>query len=133
MMLEALNLAHKYTHIFNFKKYVFQYQDFLNFADVSIFTKKPVLFGTNSTFTQSNSMQAVLEIFQFFFRFVLDRRLLLMKICFTDYTSRMQLSDCPELAINQKTGNEFLTNSFLLSSLVTGPSFMSRSSLVLEL
>ena len=45
----------------------------------------------------------------------------------------MQLSNCPELAINQKTGNEFLTNSFLLSSLVTGPSFMSRSPLVLEL
>ena len=38
----------------------FRYQ---NFADISIFCKKTAFFGKNSTFTQSNSVRAVLEIF----------------------------------------------------------------------
>ena len=38
--LETSNLASKYTHIRNFRKFTFQYQDSLNFADVSIFCKK---------------------------------------------------------------------------------------------
>ena len=47
--------------------------DALNFADVSLlffFFKKSVFFGKNSTFTQSNSMTAVLEIFEFYFQFL---------------------------------------------------------------
>ena len=37
ILLEAWNLVRKYRHIFNFKKYTFQYQGSFNFADVSIF------------------------------------------------------------------------------------------------
>ena len=62
-MLETWNLVRKYTHIFSFSKYTFQYLDPLNSADVSIFCKKSAFFGNNSTFTQSNSVRAVLEIF----------------------------------------------------------------------
>ena len=40
--LETWNLVCKHTHVFNFRKYTFQYQDTLNFADVS---KKINIFG----------------------------------------------------------------------------------------
>ena len=40
IMLETWNLVHKFTHIFSFRKYTFQYQGFLNFPDVSIYFAK---------------------------------------------------------------------------------------------
>ena len=52
IMLQTLNLVHKYTHICSFSKYTFQYQDPLNFADVSIFWQKQY-------FTQSNIVRAM--------------------------------------------------------------------------
>ena len=64
---------------------------------------------------------------------------------FTDYASGIWLSDYPKLFINWKNDNDVTTCRndviinffdivlFLLSSLVTGPRFMSISSLVLEL
>ena len=61
VILETWNLKH--THIFSFRKYTFWYQGPLNFADVRIFLQKLVLFGKNSTFTQSNSVRPALEIF----------------------------------------------------------------------
>ena len=45
IMLEIGNLARKYTHICNFRKYSFWYQDPLYFGDVSIFLKKISIFG----------------------------------------------------------------------------------------
>ena len=60
----------------------------------------------------------------------------------TNYASGIWLPDCSKLAINQKNDNDltgrhcqifFDVVLFLLSSLVTGPSFKSISSLVLEL
>ena len=45
IMQEIWNLAHKYTHICIFRKYNFQYQDRLNFADVSFFCKKLALLA----------------------------------------------------------------------------------------
>ena len=40
IMLETSNVARKHTHIFSFRKYTFQYQYPLNFANVSIFLQK---------------------------------------------------------------------------------------------
>ena len=66
-------------------------------------------------------------------------------IRFTHYASGIRLPDCSKLAINWKKNNDitifwhdFIVNFFdvalfHLSSSVTGPSFMSISSLVLEL
>ena len=66
-------------------------------------------------------------------------------VIFTDSASGIQLLDSSKLAINWKNDNEvticrhdvivkFLdVVLLLLSSLVTGPSFMSQSSVVLEL
>ena len=64
---------------------------------------------------------------------------------FTDYASRIQFPDCSKLAVNWKNGDDvtifrqgvsvkrFDVALVLLSSLVTGSSFMSIPSLVLEL
>ena len=69
--LETSNLVKTNTRICSFstsiQKYTFQYQYLLNFADVSIFLGKISVFGKISTFTQSNSIRAVFEIFQFCF------------------------------------------------------------------
>ena len=67
-------------------------------------------------------------------------------VSFTDYVSGIRLPDCSKLAKNRKNNNyvticwyDVITKIFFeivlffLSSLVTGPSFMSISSLVLEL
>ena len=79
-MLEAWNLVRKYTCKWSFRKYTFPYQNLLNFADACIFLQKINIFGKNSTFTQSNSMRAVLEIIYFCFQFLQDKSLLLMKM-----------------------------------------------------
>ena len=52
IMLETSNLARKYTDICSLRKYTFQY----------FFFKKSPFFGQNSTFTQSNSVRAGLQI-----------------------------------------------------------------------
>ena len=66
-------------------------------------------------------------------------------VSFTDYASRIRLSDCSKLTINRKNNNDvtickrdvifkfFDVVFLLLSSLVTGLSLMSVSSVVLEL
>ena len=72
IMLETWNLVHKYTHIYSFRKKNFWYQGLLNFGNTSIFffCKKSVFFAQSSTFTQSNSVRAVLEFFYFCFQFL---------------------------------------------------------------
>ena len=70
IMLETSISTSKQAHICSFRKYTFQYQVAPNFADVSILLQKIVLFGKDSTFTQSNSVRFVLEMFQFCFQFL---------------------------------------------------------------
>ena len=55
IMLEIWNLVGTYTHICSFRKKYLLVPRPLNFADGS--------FGKNSTFTQGNSIRAVLDIF----------------------------------------------------------------------
>ena len=64
-MLEtyARNLVRKYKHIFGFIKYTFQYQSPFNFVDVIFFSKKSAVLCKNGTFTQRNSVEAVLQFF----------------------------------------------------------------------
>ena len=61
VMLQLKILVRKYTHMRSFRKYNFFYQGPLKFADVSIFCNISAFFGKNSTFTQSNSVRAVLK------------------------------------------------------------------------
>ena len=60
IMIETSNLARKYTAICNFRKKIL---GFLNFADITIFLQKLAFFIQKRTFTQSNSVRAMLEIF----------------------------------------------------------------------
>ena len=53
----------KYTHICICRKYTFYFHDPLILMISAFFCKKSEFFVKNSTFTQSNSMKAVLEIF----------------------------------------------------------------------
>ena len=64
IMLETSNLACQDALICNSRKYTFKCLGPLNFADVSIFfLKKLAFFAKKSTFMQSNSVRAALEIF----------------------------------------------------------------------
>ena len=139
--LEISNLGRQYTAICSFRRYTFQCLGSLNFADISIFFAKNLpFFIQKSTFTQSNSVRAVLEIVWFCFQFLFTEN-----ITFADSLSGILPPDCSKLAKNLKNGNgvtifrhDVIINFFdivlfLLSSLATGPSFTSISSLVLEL
>ena len=136
-MLETWNLVRKCRYICSFKKYTFLLQDSLNFAYGSIF------FCNKSTFLLKivpllKAVVWLLKVFLFFyFQLLLDKRLLLIK--------NISLVDFSKSALNWKNGNDdtifwheslsifFDIAVFFLSILVTGPSFMWISLLVLEL
>ena len=64
-MLETWNLVRNYTHICIFRKYIFS--TWTPYFLSAFFSKKSPFFDKITTFSQSNSMRAVLEIFQFCF------------------------------------------------------------------
>ena len=144
-MLETSDLARKYTPILSFRKYTLQYLGPLNFADVSIFLQKLAIFIQKSTFTQSNSVRAMLDFLVLFSVFARQKVTVNENMNFADSVSGIWPPDCTKLAKNQENGNDVkifrqdaIVNFFdvvllLLSILVTGPGFMARSSLVLEL
>ena len=63
IMLETWNLVREYTHKFSLRKYIFLVPRPSYFCWCQDFCKKISFFGKNSTFTESNSVRAVLEIF----------------------------------------------------------------------
>ena len=101
----------------------------------------PLTMSKTSAFTQSNSVRVVLEIFSSVFSFCKIKGCYYWKV----YTSGIWLPDFSKLAINWKmtmisqlaymTSSSIFFGLFfgLLSSLVTGQSFMSISSLGLQL
>ena len=66
-MIETLNLARKYAHIFNFRNF---------------FGKNSTFFGQNSTFTQTNIVGAVLGIFNsvFSFKVTIKQNIIFFKV-----------------------------------------------------
>ena len=62
-ILKTLNLARKYTPICSFRNIPFSIKVLLILLVLGFFSKKSTFFGENSTFTQNNSVKAVLEIF----------------------------------------------------------------------
>ena len=87
-----------------------------------------------------------MEIFLVLFSvFVRIKAVINKELKITDHAFEIRLADCSKLAINQENNNEVIIcrhdvianffNVFVLflSSLVTGPSFMSISLLVLKL
>ena len=104
-MLEASNLARKYTPICSFRKYTFQCLGSLNFADVSIFLKKITFFVQKSTFTQSNSVSCVRGFLVLFSVFVRQKITITESITFADSVSGIRPPDCSKLAKNPKNDN----------------------------
>ena len=107
-MVEAWNLVRKYTHICSFRKYTFQCQDPLNSADASIFLPKiSIFFCKDGTFTQSNSVKAVIDTFSSVFTSCKIFQVTFNKnVCFIDQASGIRLSDCSKLSINRKNYND---------------------------
>ena len=146
-MLETSHLARQYTPICSFRKYTenFSAQTPLILLMSTFFCKKLAFYVQKSTFTQSNSVKAVLEVFQLFSVFVRQEVTITENITFADSLSGIQSPDCSKLVKNSKNNNDvtfsrhdinvkfFDVVLFLLSSLDTDRGFMSISSLVLEL
>ena len=145
-MLEPWNFVRKFTHICSVREFTFQYEDPLNFADVSIF------FAKNQDFLEKMvplfkaiTWEQCKRFFSSVFSFCKFKVTVIVNLCFTDYALEIRLLICSKLAINWKKHwcHSFPTWRhrqiffkivlFLLLSLVTGPSFMPISSLVLEL
>ena len=110
----------------------------------AFFCKKFAVFVQKSIFTQSNNMRAVLEIFQFCFQFFVRQKVTVAEnITLQILCPESGLQTAPNWPKIQKmtmashfsdmTSTSIFDVLFLLSSLVTGPSFISISSLVLEL
>ena len=62
IMLETWNLARKYEHMYSFRNVSLSTKALLILLMSAFFAKNQRFFGQNSTFTQSNSVRAVLEI-----------------------------------------------------------------------
>ena len=145
-MLETSNLARKYKPIFSFRKYTFQCLGPLNFADVSIFLQKISVFCPKKyLYSKQQCESCVRDFLVLFSVFVRQKVTITENITFADSVSGIRPPDCSKLAKNSKNDNDVTISRhgviakffdaflFLLSSLVAGSSFMSISSLVLEL
>ena len=145
IMLETWHLVRKFTHIYSFRKYTFQYQGSHNFVDIRMFFVKSEHFLVKMVpLFKAIAWECVRDFLVLFSLFIRWKVAVTENVSFTGYASGIQIPDCSKSAINQKNNNDVkisdmtsLSNFFdvvlfLLSGLVTGPSFMSTSSLVLE-
>ena len=146
IMLVTSNLARKYTPICSFRKYSFYYLDPLSFADVTIFLQKNSVFCPKKyLYSKQECENCVRNFLVLFSVFVRQKITITENITFRDSVSGIRPRECSKLAKNLKNDNDvtifrlgvisnfFDVFLFLLSILLTGPSFMSISSLVLEI
>ena len=106
-MLEASNLARKYTPICSFRKYVFQCLGPLNFADVSIFLAKNSVFCPKKCLYSKQSCQGCVRDFLVIFSvFVRQKITITESITFADSVSGIRPPDCSKLAKNPKNDND---------------------------
>ena len=145
-MLETSNVARRYTPICSFRKYTFQYLDLPNSADVSIFLKKnSFFFPKKYLYSKQQCERCVRDFSVLFSVFLREKATVTENITFAESVSGIWSLECSKLAKNPERDNDVTISRhdlnvkffdvvlFLLSSLVTGPRFMSISSQVLEL
>ena len=145
-MLETSNLARKYTPICSFRNVPLSAQTPLILLMSAFFCKKLAFFCPKKyLYSKQQCESCVRDFLVLFSVFVKQKVTITENIAFADSVSGIQPPDCSKLAKNLENDNDvtvFDTTStsnffkvvlFFLSSLVTGPSFMSISSLVLEL
>ena len=137
-MLQRWNVVRKYSHICSFRNIPLSARVFLILPMPTFFCKNSVFSGKNSTFAQTNSVEAVLDIFWFWFHFWKIKVCCYWKSKF--YKQCVQNLALRLLQIGHKLKNNndllkwcFDVFFFIFSSLVTGQSLMSISSLVLGL
>ena len=136
----------EYTPKFSFRKYIFSYLGTLDFADVSIFLQKIGVFCPKRCHYSKQYCESCIRDFLVLFSVFVRRKVTFTEnILFAGSMAGIRPPDCSKLAKNPKNDNDvtIFRNDviikfidvvlFLLSGLVTGPSFMSVSSLVLEL
>ena len=104
IMLEIWYIGtHPYTVLENI---TFSTKTLLILLIPAFFVKNWAFFCKTSTFSQSNSVGAVLDIFSSVFSFCKIKGYVNENITFTGYAFGIQLSDCSELAINRKNDND---------------------------
>ena len=146
-MLETSNLTRKYTPICSFRNYTFQCLGPVSFPHVNIFLPKNSGFcPKNYLYSKQQCESSDRDFLVLFCSFVRQKVTIIENITFADSVSGIRSPECCKLAKNPKNENDvkifrhdvnvdffFQVVLFLLSSLVTGSSFMSIPSLVLEL
>ena len=145
-MLETSNLTRKYTLVCSFRKYTFQCLGILNFSNVRIFLQKISVFCRKKYLYSKQQCESCVKRFLVLLSVCVRQKVTITeKIIFAVSVSGIWHPDCSKLAKNPKNDNYvtifrhdvkvkfFDVVFFLLSRLVTGPSFMSISLLVLEL
>ena len=104
-MLETSNLARKYTPTCSFRNIPFSAQAPLILLMSAFFAKNQRFLFKKSTFTQRNSMRAVLEIFSSVFSYCKKKVTISENITFADSVSGIRPQDCSKLAKNPKNDN----------------------------
>ena len=102
-MLETSNLARKYTAIFSFRKYTFQYLGPLNFADVSIFFLQNIsVFCPKKYLSSKQQCESCIRDFSVLFSvFVRQEVAINENITFEDTVSGIRPPDSSKLAKNK--------------------------------
>ena len=100
--LETSNLARKYTPICSSRKYTFQCEGPLSFADRSIFCPKKYLYSKQQC---ENYVKGFLVLFPLFVR---QKVTVAENITFADSVSGIRSLDCSKLAKNPENDNEVI-------------------------
>ena len=114
-MLRTLNLICKYKHICGFIKYTFQYQDHLNFADVSIFLQKIRFFYKKQYLYLKHQYESCIRDSLVLFSIFVRRKVTANEnVSFTGYM--FGLLNSSKLVINPKNYNDATNSDIALSS-----------------
>ena len=114
------------------------------FCAENVFCKKSGFFGISNTFSQSNSLRAVLEFLVLISVLIIYKANVYGNISFTDHESGFRLPDCSKVDLKWEKDNDaricqddefvkFLSTLLWFRCQVSFLSFTSVSSLVLEL
>ena len=125
-----------------FQKKYLVYLGVLNFADARTFLQKISISQRKQYLYSKQQCESCVRIFLVMFSVIVRQKITVNKnVSFRDYASGIRLADCSKMVIYGKNNNDVIFSNmtllscffdvvlFLLLSLVTGPSFMSISSL----
>ena len=96
-MLENRNFARKCTHIWSLRRYTFLCEGSFTFHDDNVFCKKSGFFCISNTFSQSNSLRAVLDFLVLISVLIIYKANVYGNISFTDHESGFRHPDCSKV------------------------------------